>query len=119
MSFADILRETVEAVDGAVAAVLMGSDGIAVDQHVRPGSDCDVEAVAVEFSRVMEEIKKASGILGFGKVQEIVIGSDGTSLVIRPVNADYHITLVLSGGANAAKARYLLKKAAKRTGKEL
>ncbi len=119
VSFFEILKDTVDGVDGAVAAVLMGTDGIAVDHYVRPGSDCDIEAVAVEFGRVVEEVKKAADLLDFGKVREIFfVGSEDGGIVIRPVSADYYLVVLLKRGANTAKARYLLRKAALRTGKE-
>ena len=65
MTFREILQRLVEDTPGALAAVLMGSDGIPIDDYRASGARIDLPALAVEFQRVLEEIAlEPTGSLG-------------------------------------------------------
>lgn len=118
MSFDNILRELVEGVDGGVAAILMGMDGLSVQQYsVKEGYD--IETLAVEYGKAVDEIKKAAAILGLGGVEEALIRAAASDIVIRVVTSEYYMVFVVRHGAGAGKAGYMLKKAASRIRPEL
>lgn len=119
MAFQDILKEMVDGLNGALAAAVMGIDGIPVDQYVRTGAGCDIEAVGIEYGKVIEEVRKASYLLSLGDVREINIDSASAAVVIRLVTPEYYLALVMESGANAGKARYLLRRASLKTAEEL
>jgi hypothetical protein len=54
MVFKEILREVVENAGGGLAAVIMGMDGIAIDDYVTPGVRLDVQAVGIEYSKTLQ-----------------------------------------------------------------
>ncbi|HBG45449.1 MAG TPA: GTPase [Deltaproteobacteria bacterium] len=118
MSFREILRGLVEGVDGAVAATLMGMDGISVDQYIKSGG-YDVETVGVEYGKVIDEIKKASALLDLGAVEEVMVATASSDLVLRMATQDYYIAFVLVHDSNIGKARYLLRRAAEAASVEL
>ncbi|MBI5344357.1 MAG: hypothetical protein HZB83_03325 [Deltaproteobacteria bacterium] len=93
-------------------------DGITVAEYVAEGSIYDVEAVGVEYGRVVEEVRNSSRILKLGAVEEIAVLTHGKDVILRTVTPEYYIAFVVSNG-NIGKARYMLKTAAKRVGKEL
>jgi predicted regulator of Ras-like GTPase activity (Roadblock/LC7/MglB family) len=52
-------------------------------------------------------------------VDDIAIASHGTKILLQLVTGEYFLALALSPGGNMGKARYFLRKAARKTGKEL
>ncbi len=122
MSFLEILQELADGVRGGVAATIMGMDGLSIQQYVCPDSGrfgYDVETVAIEYGKVIDEIKKASGLLNLGAVEEILVSTAGKDVLLRIVSDEYYIAFVLGESANVGKARYLLRKAAEKARKEI
>lgn len=117
MSFLDILKDLVGGIEGGLAAAIMGMDGLSIQEY-RPG-ECDIEAIAIEYGKVIEEIKNASTILNLGNVEEVVIETAGVDVLLRIVTPEYYIAFAVNKKANMGKSRYLLRKAALRAGKEL
>ncbi|AJF06062.1 roadblock/LC7 domain-containing protein [Geoalkalibacter subterraneus] len=106
--FTDMLRRFVEQCPGAVGAVLMGYDGIAVDQYYLPVERVDLGMVAVEYANVLKEIRNAAEILKTGELREVSIVSKSYQVLIRTLGDEYFIGLTLKREGNAGKGRYLL-----------
>lgn len=119
MSFLEILQDLTEGVKGGVASIVMGMDGLSVEQYAASHPGYDVDAVAVEYGKVMYEIKKASALLNLGTVEEVFVSTAGKDVLLRAVSDEYYIAFVLDGNANVGKARYLLRKAASKAVKEI
>lgn len=116
MSFDNILMELVDGVDGGVAAVLMGMDGLSVRQYSAK-EGYDIESLAVEYGKAVDEIKKAAAILNLGGVEEVLVRSAAYDIVIRVVTHEYYLAFVARHGAG--KAGYMLKRAASKIRPEL
>ena len=106
--FSEILQRIVEQTGGGVGAVLMGYDGIAIDQFFAPDEEIDLQMIVVEFSNVLKEIRKTAEILSLGDMEEISIRTDRFIIVIRMLNEDYFVALVINRDGNFGKGRYLL-----------
>ena len=119
MSFLGILKELVEGTDKGVASALMGVDGLAIEKYVNSSSSYDVETIGIEYGKVLSEIKNASSILSLGSVEEVVVNTLGTDIILRIVSEEYYIAFAVGHGGNVGKARYLLRRAVARTRKEL
>lgn len=119
MSFLTILKELVEGTDKGVACTLMGVDGLAIEKYVNTGMQYDVETVGIEYGKVLDEIKNASALLSLGSVEEVLVNTMGTDIIIRIVNPEYFIAFAVGPGGNVGKARFLLRKAVHRARKEL
>ena len=115
MSFGTILREIVGSCGGGIGAVLMGSDGIPIEQVVTEGvpegplTD-DIGTAGVEFNRILEEIRKASDALAGGAVAETVVVLSRFSLAFRSVDEDTYLTVIVAPHGNLGKARYLMRR---------
>ena len=115
MSFRSILRDIVEECGGGLGAVLMGADGIPIEEYVTdripegPLQE-DVGSAGVEFSRILEEIRKAADALGGGAVNETVVSLARMSLVFRPIDGETFLALVIAPDGNLGKARYLIRR---------
>ena len=106
--FSEILQRIVEETGGGIGAVLMGYDGIAIDQYFAPEEELDLHMVVVEYSNVLKEIRKTADILSLGDMEEISIRTDRFIIVIRILNDDYFVAMVISRDGNFGKARYLM-----------
>ena len=115
MSFRSILRSIVEECGGGLGAVLMGADGIPIEEYVidripeGPLAE-DIGSAGVEFSRILDEIRKAADALGGGAVNETVVSLARMSLVFRPIDGETFLALVLAADGNLGKARYLIRR---------
>lgn len=119
MGFLEILKHAVDNVKGGIAATIMAKDGIALQNYVKESGAYDMDSLGVEYGRILEEAKNASSLLKLGEVEELSVAAEGTTIIIRLVNKDYFIAIVLAAGGNTGKARYYLKKAAVSVKKEL
>lgn len=118
MAFADILREMVEGVDGGLAAILMGMDGLPVQQHIAK-SGYDIETVGVEYGKVVDEIRNATTILNLGTLEDVFIRTAGSDVIIKMVSPEYYIAFVIRHGANMGKAGFLAERAVVKAKEEL
>ena len=109
MAFRESLKNVVEKVDGAIGAVVMGFDGIAIDEYVSEASLVDVQLMAIEYASLLKDIRKTIEILNSGEMQEVSITTDNYRVVARPVSDDFFLALVLDANGNFGKGRYLLK----------
>ena len=108
--FAETLRKVVDNVDGALAAVIMGLDGIPVDSYVRSTS-VDVNTVAMEFSFILGQVRKAGDSLQVGGLEELSVKAQRLLLVCRMVSPTYFVAIALTPEGNFGKARYLARMA--------
>ena len=106
--FKQILEDLVENTPGGVGAVLMGFDGIAIEQHISDGDDIDMQLVAIEYSNVVKEIRNTAEILGTGELQEVSIKTGRYFVILQTVTPEYFVALTLERQGNFGKGRYLL-----------
>jgi predicted regulator of Ras-like GTPase activity (Roadblock/LC7/MglB family) len=112
------LQEIVEKVGGGVGALIMGYDGIPIEEYIL-ASDFDVQLMAVEYVNVMKEVKRSLDVLKTGELEEILISTEQSRIIIRSICEDYFIMLTLNGDGNYGKGRYLLKREIPRLREEL
>jgi predicted regulator of Ras-like GTPase activity (Roadblock/LC7/MglB family) len=102
----------VDNVEGGLAGLLMGFDGIPVDSYARDLQAVDIQTVGMEFSFILNQVRKAAEILEVGGVREITIKAERLTIVIHVVSDDYFLALALKPEGNFGKGRYLLRVAA-------
>ncbi len=110
--FNAILKHIVEGTGGGIGAVLMGYDGIAVEQYFEPCEGVDLPLMAVEYANILKEIKKTAEILNTGFMEEVSIRTERFHVVIRTLSEEYFVAMTLRHDGNFGKARYLLMKEA-------
>jgi len=109
--FAETLRKVVDNVDGGIAAVVMGLDGIPVDSYVRHADKVDVNTVGMEFSFILTQVKKAGESLQVGGLEELVVKAQRLVLVCRMISPQYFVGVVVAPEGNFGKARFLARMA--------
>jgi predicted regulator of Ras-like GTPase activity (Roadblock/LC7/MglB family) len=110
--FRDALREIVEKTEGAVAALIMDSSGIAVESYSIDGAALDINIVGIEFGVVLGSIKRAAESLEAGRAQEVAIGTDKMIALIRTLGDSYFLAVAIHPDGNLGKGRFLMRTAA-------
>lgn len=106
--FTNILERIVEETGGGIGAVLMGYDGISVEQYFAAGEQLDLQMIAVEYANVLKEIRKTAEILNVGDMEEVSIKTERFHILIRIITSEYFVAMALRRDGNFGKARYLL-----------
>jgi len=107
---ADTLQKIVETTPGAIAAIFMDGDGIAIEQHMAE-SDIDIEIVGAEFSVRFKSLQSAARALELGGINDMTIKTDEATLVVRFLG-EYYVVLVLRPEGLTGKGRYQLRASA-------
>jgi len=115
MSFHAILESILSEANGGIGIALMGTDGIPIEQ-VQGGAASravlgdDVGTAGAEFGRILDEIRKASDVLGGGGMQETVVTLSRFSLIFHAVDDELFVVLAIAPDGNLGKARYLIRR---------
>ena len=105
--FAETLKNVVDNVEGGIAAVIMGLDGISVDTYIKLPERVDVNTVAMEFSFILSQVRKAGESLSVGNLEELSVKAQRLLLVCRMISPQYFVAIVMAPEGNFGKARYL------------
>jgi predicted regulator of Ras-like GTPase activity (Roadblock/LC7/MglB family) len=107
----EILKKIVEETPGAKGAILMGFDGIAVAQWVKPQyvDELDIESMAMEFSFRFLELRDAANSLEMGTISDITLKAEFGTVLVRVLSKEYFVTVLLESSAHMGKGRWLLR----------
>jgi predicted regulator of Ras-like GTPase activity (Roadblock/LC7/MglB family) len=111
MDFKRHLGSILGRVEGSVGALIMGTDGIAVEKVLgEAGADANLDVAAAEFVSAVRAAERASSNMGFGPLRELVVSTERFNFVLRLVGSDYFLVLVLEAAGNLGRARFELRK---------
>src|SRR5512140_3771587 len=106
MNFSEILKETVDRVEGAVAAMIIASDGIPVEEYVSEKL-IDLTGLGAEASAMIRDVSMAAENLGLGEAREFSIISDICGIIMRKINDEYYLALIIRPDGNYGKGRFV------------
>jgi predicted regulator of Ras-like GTPase activity (Roadblock/LC7/MglB family) len=110
--FREHIQKLIDRLEGGIAGVLMGFDGIAVDSYAKSGyggSLPDVQTLAMEFSHLVTQARRAVQSHDAGSLEEVTIRTDSVTLVIQVLTQDYFLACAMLPSAHVGKARYLVR----------
>jgi len=110
MPLKDILKAMVNDVDGALGAVVMGYDGIAMDDYIKDGSKMDLQLLTAGYAAVLKEVKRTAEVLKSGVLREVSINTEFSTAIAKVINDDFFIFLVMAVDGNCGKARFYLRR---------
>ena len=117
--FKDILEEVIERTEGSLGALIMGTDGIAVEKVLgEAGIDANLDVAAAEFTSIVRGAQRAGSDTGLGGVKELIVSLDSAVFVMRLLSKDYFVVLALDPVCNLGRGRYELRKAELKLAKE-
>jgi len=108
MPFADILKAVVNGTEGALGALVVGVDGIPVEEYSVSG-DVDLQSMTVEYSTLLKEIEKGSQAAQLGTTKEVTVIADKAMIMLRRLNDEYFMVLIIRPDGNFGKGRFLLR----------
>jgi predicted regulator of Ras-like GTPase activity (Roadblock/LC7/MglB family) len=113
MTFREHMQRIVESVPGATACALMGFDGIAIDTYEVGGSALDIPMLLTEYASAAQSLRH-SGMQQplAGPVAELLIATTNVTAILRPLNEEYFLAMVLGPDGLSGKARYIMRLAA-------
>jgi len=106
--FKEILERIVTNCSGGIGAVLMGYDGIGIDQYIDEENTLDLNLVGIEYSNVTKEIATAADVLSIGALQEVSIKTEHYYVIIHSLTDEYFVALMIERSGNYGQGRYLL-----------
>ncbi|MEO0255056.1 MAG: hypothetical protein ABIN20_06515 [candidate division WOR-3 bacterium] len=96
MNLGQILEEIVLRVEGAIYASCVGSDGIALSQHIKE-AQFDPAVADAEIANIIGVVSRAVDSIEGGELNEILFTTKKYTVLVRPVNNEVYFLLVLSG----------------------
>ena len=117
--FKETLTGILERTEGSLGALIMGTDGIAVEKVMRAeGSEANLDVAAAEFTTLIRNAQRAGKDTGLGALQELVVSLDSVKVVMRLINREYFLVLAVSPEGNWGRGRFELLKAELELAKE-
>jgi len=108
MAFADILKQVVSDTEGALGALIVGIDGIPVEEY-STAPDLDLQSMTVEYSTLLKEIEKGSQAAQLGTTKEVTVLADKAMIMLRRLNDEYFMVMIIKPDGNFGKGRFLLR----------
>ncbi|OIP64480.1 MAG: GTPase [Nitrospirae bacterium CG_4_9_14_3_um_filter_53_35] len=106
--FKELLKEVVCSVDGALGAVIMGMDGISVEEYLGD-ENLDLQLIGIELSGVVKEMNRAALSMDTGPMGEMMMVNREKTAIARKINEEYFVALILNGTGNLGKGRFKLR----------
>lgn len=107
--FAEQIKSVVDNVNGGIGGLIMGLDGIALEQYLSDSQELDTETVGMEFSYILSQVRKAGEVLELGGVSEMVVKAEGITLLLRMLTDEYFMAIFLKADAGFGKPRFLMR----------
>jgi predicted regulator of Ras-like GTPase activity (Roadblock/LC7/MglB family) len=122
MMFRENIQKLIDRLEGGIAGVLMGFDGMAVDSYAKSGfgdSLPDIQTLSAEFAHLVSQARRTVQSVDAGALAEVTIRTDTVTLVITVLTQEYFLACAMLPAAPVGKARYLVKVAAPKLRQEL
>jgi predicted regulator of Ras-like GTPase activity (Roadblock/LC7/MglB family) len=117
--FKEMLDSIIDRTEGSLGALIMGTDGIAVEKVLgEAGLDANLDVAAAEFTTLVRSALRAGNDTGLGGLRELVVSLESAVLVMRLLSRDYFVVLALNSQGNIGRARFELRKAELKLAKE-
>jgi len=69
----------------------------------------DLQSMTVEYASLLKEIEKGSRAAQLGSTKEVSVIADRAMIMLRRLNEDYFLVLVIKADGNFGKGRFLLR----------
>ena len=112
MSYKESLKTVTETVGGGLAAIIMGYDGIPIDEYLVDSTQFDLQLLTVEYANLLRDIRCTVELLENGAMEEVSIATDRLRVLVRVINDQFFLVLVITADGNYGKGRYLLSREA-------
>ena len=117
--FKEMLESSIERTEGSLGALIMGTDGIAVEKVLgEAGMEANLDIAAAEFTSLVCSAQRVGVDTGLGGLRELLVSLEGAMLLMRLLSRDYFVVLALNSEGNLGRGRFELRKAELKLAKE-
>jgi predicted regulator of Ras-like GTPase activity (Roadblock/LC7/MglB family) len=117
--FKEMLESIIERTEGSLGALIMGTDGIAVEKVLgQAGVEANLDVAAAEFTSLVRNAQRAGSDTGLGGLRELVVSLEGAVMLMRLLSKDYFVVLALGAKGNIGRGRFELRKVELKLAKE-
>ena len=117
--FKEALETIIERTDGAMGALIMGTDGIAVEKVLsQEAREANLDVAAAEFTSLVRNAQRTGTDTGLGRLRELVVNLESAVVIMRLFTRDYFVVLALKHDGNFGRGRFELRKAELQLAKE-
>jgi len=110
--FKAALETILERTEGSLGALIMGTDGIAVEQVINATAlDRNLDVIATEVTSLVRAAQRMGRDVDLGGAREMMFAYDNAVIVVRALNSDYFIALALDADSQLGRGRFELRKA--------
>ena len=109
--FRESIVKLLDGIDGGVACVLMGFDGITVDTYTRACADGapDIQTLSMEFAHLIAQARRTLDSVDAGTLEEFTLKTDRLTLVVRVLTPEYFLACAIKPAASLGRTRYLMR----------
>lgn len=105
------INEILDREPSVKSALILDKDGIVLLEVVRDNYK-SAQELAIEYATALQQIIKVTDVLSLGDLEEILVSTDKSVIVIRMITRNYYLILVVDNEGNIGKAKYLAKRSA-------
>ena len=111
--FKEVLHNAISNVEGALGAMIMGMDGIAVEKvwQAETGQAANLEIAIAEFTSLLRSARRTNSDLGLGTLRQMTVAAENAVFILHAAGKDYFLALVLSPEGNFGRGRYEMRRA--------
>jgi predicted regulator of Ras-like GTPase activity (Roadblock/LC7/MglB family) len=110
--FKEVLQLAIDKTEGAIGAFVIGTDGIIVEKILQTNQQSTNLNIAIaEYTSVLQGVRRTNEELKIGKLKEITITCESFVFLMRMINENYLIAMIISPNGNFGRGRYELYKA--------
>src|SRR4030095_7031903 len=118
--FKEMLESIIERTEGSLGALIMGTDGIAVEKVLgEAGVEANLDVAAAEFTSLVRSAQRAGNDTGLGSLRELVISLDRATIIMRLLSREYFVVLKMKPEENVGRGLFELRKAELQMAKDL
>ncbi len=113
--FRESIQSLLDKIEGGVACILMGFDGITLDSCAKGDQTAalpDVQTLAMEFAHLIAQARRTLISLDAGVLEEFTLRTDVLTLVVRVLTPEYFLGCAIMPQGGLGRARYLMRVAA-------
>lgn len=108
MNLKENLKKIAEKVDDVRGVAIAAADGIIVEEY-RADPSLDLTSIVAECGVLCTSAEKASQSVELGASQEMTIVTERATVLVKKINPEYFLLLVVASEKNFGKGRFLLR----------
>ena len=110
--FRKVLHDILQRTDGCLGVLIMGFDGIPVEEIWRDEvPDPDLEITVAECSSLVVAASRANRGGKLGRLTEMTISGESKAFIVRLMSKEYFVAMILRSDGSFGRGRYELMRA--------